>query len=70
VTDNNNALQALLQSGMQMVEPNADEVAQWRDMVIRSHHQLASEGVFDPALLERTEELVDEYRKDHAEQPR
>jgi len=70
VTDNDNALEALLQSGMQMVEPNADEVAQWREIVIRSHRQLASEGVFDPALLERMQELIDTYRKGQAEQPR
>jgi TRAP-type C4-dicarboxylate transport system substrate-binding protein len=66
VTDNENALRALLESGMQMVEPIADEVAQWRVIVSRSHQKLASEGVFDPAMLERIEGLVDAYREQQA----
>ena len=63
VLDNNSAMQALLESGLQMVEPNAAEVAQWRGIVSRSHRQLASEGVFDLVLLERVQRLLDDYRQ-------
>lgn len=63
VRDNDSAMLALLESGLQMVEPNAAEVAQWRGIVSRSHRQLAGEGVFDLALLERLQRLLDDYRQ-------
>jgi len=63
VIDNDAALQALLESGLQMVEPNAAEVSQWREIVNRSHRELAGEGVFDAALLDRMQTLLDDYRK-------
>jgi TRAP-type C4-dicarboxylate transport system substrate-binding protein len=63
VIDNDAALQALLESGLQMVEPNAAEVSQWREIVNRSHRELAREGVFDAALLDRMQTLLDDYRK-------
>jgi TRAP-type C4-dicarboxylate transport system substrate-binding protein len=62
VSDNEEALQALLDSGMQRVEPDAAEAAQWRDIVQRSHRELAAAGRFDAALLERMEALIDEFR--------
>lgn len=66
VLDNDAALKALLESGLQMVEPNAAEVSQWRAIVSRSHQELASEGVFDEALLEQMQTLLDDYRKGRA----
>ena len=63
VTDNESALQALLESGLQMVAPNTAEVAQWRGIVSRSHQQLAREGEFDLELLERMQRLLDGYRE-------
>ena len=63
VRDTDAAMRALLESGLQVVEPDADEVAQWRDIVSRSHRQLASDGVFHAGLLERMESLLEGYRK-------
>jgi TRAP-type C4-dicarboxylate transport system substrate-binding protein len=63
VMDNDSALQALLESGLQMVTPDAAEVAQWRGIVSRSHRQLASEGAFDTELLQRMQGLLDGYRE-------
>jgi len=63
VRDNEEALQALLESGLQMVQPAPAEVLQWREIVNRSHQQLAQDGVFDPALLERMQTLLDDYRE-------
>jgi TRAP-type C4-dicarboxylate transport system substrate-binding protein len=63
VLDNEAALQALLESGLQMVEPDAAEVNQWRGIVNRSHEQLAREGVFDAAVLERMQNLLNSYRE-------
>jgi TRAP-type C4-dicarboxylate transport system substrate-binding protein len=62
VRDNDAALQALLESGLQMVEPDAAEVTQWRSIVSRSHQQLSREGVFDATLLQRLQNLLDTYR--------
>jgi TRAP-type C4-dicarboxylate transport system substrate-binding protein len=62
VTDNEEALQALLDSGLQRVEPDVAEASEWRAIVHRSHSQLAAAGQFDPALLERMLALIDEFR--------
>ena len=64
VRDNAEAMQALLDSGLEQVEPAAAEVAEWRDIVSRSHKALASEGEFDRDLLERLQVLISEYRSD------
>ena len=66
VRDNNQALKALLESGLQMVEPDPAEMSQWRGIVSRSHRQLAREGVFDSTLLERMERLLKDYREGRA----
>jgi len=63
VRDNDEALAALLESGLQMVQTAPSEVAQWREIVNRSHQQLARDGVFDQALLERMQALLDDYRE-------
>jgi TRAP-type C4-dicarboxylate transport system substrate-binding protein len=62
VTDNEEALQALLDGGLQQVEPDPAEVVQWRDIVNQSRRELAAQGKFDGALLERMQVLIDEFR--------
>lgn len=69
VTDNQEALQALLDSGLELVEPDVAEAAQWREIVNRSHRQLAADGLFDPALLERMQALISEFRSGAAAGP-
>jgi hypothetical protein len=49
-----------------MVEPDASELSQWREIVSSSHRQLAREGVFDATLLERMERLLKDYREGRA----
>ena len=66
VTDNLEALQALLDNGLEMVSPNAMEVSEWRTIVSDSHRQMAIDGTFDIELLDRVEELIDDYRGDAA----
>jgi TRAP-type C4-dicarboxylate transport system substrate-binding protein len=66
VRENDEALRALLESGLEMVQPAPEEVAQWREIVNRSHQQLAQEGVFDMALLERVQNLLGAYREGRA----
>lgn len=69
VDDNQEALQALLDSGLELVEPDPAEAAQWREIVNRSHRQLAENGQFDPALLERMQALIAEFRRGAAAGP-
>ena len=62
VTDNRDALQALLESGLELISADATEVSQWRAIVFKSHHKLAAEGVFDIQLLQQMQTLLDDYR--------
>jgi TRAP-type C4-dicarboxylate transport system substrate-binding protein len=62
VTDNENALQALLESGLQMVLPDTANVSDWRNIVSDSNRKLAMEGTFDPALLDRMQRLIRDYQ--------
>jgi len=62
VTDTREAFQALLDSGLKLVPTDSDEVSQWREIVTESHRKLAGEGVFDIALLEQMQGLLDDYR--------
>ena len=62
VSDNEDAMQALLDGGLQRISPNPTEVAEWRKVVEASHQGMADDGVFDPALYERLRSLLDQYR--------
>jgi TRAP-type C4-dicarboxylate transport system substrate-binding protein len=62
VTDNRDALQALLESGLELISADAAEVSQWRAIVFKSHRKLAADGVFDIQLLQQMQTLLDDYR--------
>jgi len=62
VSDNEEALQALLDGGMEKVSPNAAEVEEWRSIVNASHRELGGDDVFDLALYERIQQLLADYR--------
>jgi TRAP-type C4-dicarboxylate transport system substrate-binding protein len=62
VTDNRDALQALLDEGLEMVLPDEAEVGEWRVIVNASHRKMAIDGTFDLALLDRMQELINDYR--------
>jgi TRAP-type C4-dicarboxylate transport system substrate-binding protein len=62
VTDNDKALQALLENGMQMVQPDAGDVDQWRAIVNESNRALGKTGAFDEQLLDQMLGLIREYR--------
>jgi hypothetical protein len=55
-------LQALLENGLQMVSPDTADVSQWRSIVNDSNRELAADGAFDPALLDRMQMLIRDYR--------
>jgi TRAP-type C4-dicarboxylate transport system substrate-binding protein len=62
VSDNEEAMQALLASGLETITPDPADVAEWREVVRASHRQLASEQVFDPVLYGQIESLLEQYR--------
>jgi len=62
VTDNHDALQALLDNGLQMVATDAAEVDEWRVIVNASHRQMAMDGAFDISLLDQVQVLIDGFR--------
>ncbi|MBT8051489.1 MAG: TRAP transporter substrate-binding protein DctP [Gammaproteobacteria bacterium] len=62
VTDNEEAMEALLNEGMQGISPNPDEITEWRQVVQNSHQKMADDGVFDPRLYERMQSLLEQVR--------
>jgi TRAP-type C4-dicarboxylate transport system substrate-binding protein len=62
VRENDEALQALLQSGLQMTHTDPAEVLEWRDIVYASHRKLGRDGVFDAALLEQIMDSLAAHR--------
>ena len=67
VTDNRDALEALLESGLELIPTDAAEVSRWRGIVSESHRKLAAEGVFDIQLLQQMQLLLDDYRAGQGE---
>ena len=66
VEDNQEALSALVDSGLQMVEPDAGQVPMWREKVQASLQQEASRGTFDQALYQEMRKILSDYRASHA----
>lgn len=62
VSDNDEAMQALLDGGLEKISPQAAEIEEWRTIVNQSHQKLGAEGVFDLSLYERIQALLSEYR--------
>jgi TRAP-type C4-dicarboxylate transport system substrate-binding protein len=62
ISDNENAMQALRESGLEIVSPDPGEVASWREIVNRSHREQALKGVIDPVLLDEIQKSLDVYR--------
>ena len=62
VTDNREALQALLNNGLELIEPDTSELDQWRGIVNASHRRLAEDGTFDVNLLDQMQGLIQEFR--------
>jgi TRAP-type C4-dicarboxylate transport system substrate-binding protein len=62
MADNDHALQALQESGLQLVKPEQAEVQSWREIVTHSHREQAQARVFDLALLDQLQGLLDDYR--------
>jgi TRAP-type C4-dicarboxylate transport system substrate-binding protein len=62
VNDNDEAMQALLEGGIEMTPTDAAQADQWRGLVLDSHRKLGRQGVFDIELLEQMQGLLVDYR--------
>lgn len=65
VTDNSAALDALVERGLKMVEPDSSEVPRWRELVLESNQQLSEQGVINKSLVEEMNQLLEQYRANH-----
>ncbi len=65
--DNEEAMQALLDSGLERLSPDPAQVRNWRERVMRSHDEQAAAGVLDAGLLERIKGLLAAYRSRYEE---
>lgn len=64
--NNEEAMKALRGQGIELVEPDRPpEQRRWAQIARKTLDALASEGEFDPSLLERVRSLVEEYRQQH-----
>jgi TRAP-type C4-dicarboxylate transport system substrate-binding protein len=62
IRDNAEALQALRDSGLEMVPPDAAEVPRWRELVAESNRALATEGAVNEALMNEMLAHIADYR--------
>ena len=62
LVDNKDALQALLNAGVELVQPAEGEKARIREVLARSNRSMAVEGDFSLDLYDRMMQYVEEYR--------
>ena len=62
VTTNEEALAALVDKGLKMVEPDAGQIPLWRERVARSNRDLARRGVISESLLNEMLAHLQTYR--------
>ena len=68
-TDNEEAVEALLATGVAYVEPNPDEVPVWREVVFKANREQGDKGAFDPDLLDEMLAYMQEFKESAAKQP-
>jgi TRAP-type C4-dicarboxylate transport system substrate-binding protein len=63
VADNDEAMQALLDIGLEKVRPESGQISEWRSIANRTLDELAAGGEFDQELLARMRQLLKDYRE-------
>lgn len=61
--DDSAAFKALVDSGIEIVRPNQQEIENWRALVGASNLEMAKKGVISRELLEKMQAYIDEYRQ-------
>jgi TRAP-type C4-dicarboxylate transport system substrate-binding protein len=67
--ENDNAMQALLASGLELVQPDRGQVPRWREIVAKSNRDMAERGVFSVELLDELLGHLQAYRSGTATPP-
>ncbi|MFQ5547256.1 MAG: TRAP transporter substrate-binding protein DctP [Woeseia sp.] len=65
--DNKNAKEALLNSGVQSVQPTAGELEKIHEIMERTNRQLGEQGLFSMALYDEMIGHIDDYRRQQQE---
>ena len=60
--DNESSLRALQGSGLQLIEPDREEVARWREVVFASNREQVRQGAVDSGLMREMLDLLADYR--------
>ncbi len=63
--DNEQALQALKQQGIQFVEPSADEQQQWQNAVANATKAMVAKNLISKEMVQTLQGTLDEYRNSH-----
>ncbi len=61
--DNSNAREALLNSGIESVDFDEEEVARVREVLLASNRRLGEQGKFELAIYDEMLRLAEEYRE-------
>ncbi|MDH3695400.1 MAG: TRAP transporter substrate-binding protein DctP [Gammaproteobacteria bacterium] len=61
--DNEQAIEALLATGIELVEPNPEEVPTWRDVVTQANKTKGDSGAFDTVLLDEMLGYLKEFKE-------
>jgi TRAP-type C4-dicarboxylate transport system substrate-binding protein len=62
ITDNTGALAALVEKGLEMVQPNVADVPRWRELVSESNLQIAKQGMVSETLQQEMLSHLAEFR--------
>ncbi|MGD8932538.1 MAG: TRAP transporter substrate-binding protein DctP [Chromatiales bacterium] len=61
--DNEQARQALLDQGIQFVQPEAEDMRAWRQLVGQAVDEMAEQGVFSESVLQQVRADLESFRK-------
>ena len=69
VTDNEDAMQALIDSGLQKVKPDSGQIPRWREIIFKSNRKMAEQGAFSVELLDELKAHLAEFRSSQVARP-
>jgi len=61
-SDNQEARQALIDQGVELVHPSAETHAKWEEIAVTATKRLVAQQGYDPTIMAMIEDLVEEYR--------
>jgi len=62
--ESENAIEALMSVGLEMVEPTPGEFEKMRNVAADTNREMARKGMFSPELLQQMQSHIDDYRKE------